>query len=60
MKVRYRMIDQGRVIKEQTVEMDGSWEDNAKAIESDQHDGVDVLTMAGQGKSAYWIEATEV
>lgn len=56
MKIWFQLIDQGKVIKKQEKEYDGSLEANDKQIQCDIYDGMDPLMAAKEGKPVMWIE----
>lgn len=56
MKVKYRLIDNGRVVGQQVKEMDGTLESNAIRISSDIYDEMDPAKLAMAGKRVTWVE----
>lgn len=57
MQMRYRLIDNGRVVGEQTKDFDGDTAMNNRRVQSDIHDGMDPLELARAGKRVTWVEA---
>jgi len=60
MQMRYRLIDNGRIVGEQLKDFDGNAEINAHRIQSDICDGMDPLELARTGRRVAWVEAKQV
>lgn len=61
MRMKYRLIDKGKVVAEQVKDFDGNMEMNTHRIEDDMYGvEVDPLFLAKKGKNVSWVEGTEI